>query len=149
MAQLLLSSILLILSPLSSPLVIREPLKLTTGVEVEALYVEPSDQFCLSVEDFAIVRSDLERGWEYCERRLEAERLAFFDHIRKLQTNHEAVHESYLKQRDQLKEQLITSQGRGEQSHQRDLVVADRLGRCVICKRVHGSGSARTLSASP
>ena len=45
------------------------------------------------------------------ERRLEAERLAFFDHIRKLQTNHEAVHVSYLKQRDQLKEQLITAQG--------------------------------------
>ena len=111
MAQLLLSSILLMLSPLSSPLVIREALKLTTGVEVEALYVEPSDQFCLSVEDFAIVRSDLERGWEYCERRLEAERLAFFDHIRKLQTNHEAVHESYLTQRDRLKAQLITAQG--------------------------------------
>ena len=92
-------------------MVIKEPLKLTTGVEVEALYVEPSDQFCLSVEDFAIVRSDLERGWSFCERRLEAERLAFFDHIRKLQTNHEAVHESYLKQRDELKLQLITSQG--------------------------------------
>jgi len=90
--------------------VIREPLKLTTGVEVEALYVEPSDQFCLSVEDFAIVRSDLERGWEYCERRLEAERLAFFDHIRKIQTNHEAVHESYLTQRDRLKEELISAQ---------------------------------------
>lgn len=90
---------------------IREPLKLTTGVEVEALYVEPSDQFCLGVEDFAILRSDLERGWEYCERRLEAERLAFFDHIGKLQTNHEKVHESYLLQRDRLKAQLITSQG--------------------------------------
>ena len=90
---------------------IREPLKLTTGVEIEALYVEPSDQFCLSVEDFAIVRSDLERGWGFCERRLEAERLAFFDHIRKLQTNHEVVHESYLKQRDELQLQLITSQG--------------------------------------
>ena len=102
---------LLILSPLSSPLVIREPLKLTTGVEVEALYVEPSDQFCLSVEDFAIVRSDLERGWEYCERRITANRLAFFDHINKIQANHEAVHESYLSERDRLKAQLMTSQG--------------------------------------
>lgn len=98
------------LSPLSSPLVIKEPLKLTTGVEVEALYVEPSDQFCLSVEDFAIVRSDLDRGWEYCERRITANRLAFFDHINKLQANHEAVHESYLTQRDRLKEELISAQ---------------------------------------
>lgn len=91
-------------------MVIREPLKLTTGVEVEALYVEPSDQFCLSVEDFAIVRSDLDRGSEYCERRITANRLAFFDHINKLQANHEAVHESYLTQRDRLKEELISAQ---------------------------------------
>ena len=40
-----------------------------------------------------------------------ANRLAFFDHIHKIQANHEAVHESYLTQRDQLKEQLITAKG--------------------------------------
>ena len=54
-----------------------EPLRLTNGLEVEAVYHEPTDSFCLSLTDFVMARADLEGAVATLaeERRIASERV--------------------------------------------------------------------------
>lgn len=54
-----------------------EPLRLTNGLEVEAVYHEPSDSFCLAFSDFVMARADLEGAVATIEeeRRVAGERV--------------------------------------------------------------------------
>jgi len=54
-----------------------EPLRLTNGLEVEAVYHEPTDSFCLSLTDFVMARADLEGAVATIaeERRVASERV--------------------------------------------------------------------------
>lgn len=54
-----------------------EPLRLTSGLEVEAVYHEPTDSFCLSLTDFVMARADLEGAVATIaeERRVASERV--------------------------------------------------------------------------
>jgi hypothetical protein len=100
-------SLRLLLSPLSSPIALTEPLKLSTGLELEALYVEPSDQFCLSVEHFAMVKSDLDNTAKAWMRRLESQQAICRDHLNEAFKAHRQVHEGYVAERDKLKRELV------------------------------------------
>jgi hypothetical protein len=58
-----------------------EPLKLTSGIEVNATYHPPLDSFCLTLEDFVLVKLDLaetvstiEGERAHCQRRVEEAR---------------------------------------------------------------------------
>jgi len=52
-----------------------EPLKLTSGIEVNATYHPPLDSFCLTLEDFVLVKLDLVEGERaHCQRRVEEAR---------------------------------------------------------------------------
>lgn len=58
-----------------------EPLKLTSGVEVNATYSAPIDSLCLTLEDFVLVKLDLaeavtalEGERAHCQRRVEEAR---------------------------------------------------------------------------
>ena len=58
-----------------------EPLKLTSGVEVNATYSAPIDSLCLAIEDFVLVKLDmaeavtaLEGERAHCQRRVEEAR---------------------------------------------------------------------------
>jgi hypothetical protein len=100
-------SLRLLLSPLSSPIALTEPLKLSTGLELEALYVEPSDQFCLSVEHFAMVKSDLDNTAKAWMRRLESQQAICRDHLNEVFKAHRQVHEGYVAERHNLKRELV------------------------------------------
>ncbi len=58
-----------------------EPLKLTSGVEVNATYSAPIDSLCLTLEDFVLVKLDMaeavtaiEGERAHCQRRVEEAR---------------------------------------------------------------------------
>jgi hypothetical protein len=58
-----------------------EPLKLTSGIEVNATYHPPLDSFCLTLEDFVLVKLDLaetvstiEGERAQCQKRVEEAR---------------------------------------------------------------------------
>jgi len=58
-----------------------EPLKLSSGLEVSATYHPPLDSFCLTLEDFVLVKLDLaetvstiEGERAHCQRRVEEAR---------------------------------------------------------------------------
>ena len=58
-----------------------EPLKLTSGIEVNATYHPPLDSFCLTLEDFVLVKlylaetvSTIEGERAHCQRRVEEAR---------------------------------------------------------------------------
>jgi hypothetical protein len=58
-----------------------EPLKLSSGLEVNATYSAPLDGFCLTLEDFVLVKLDLaetvstiEGERAHCQRRVEGAR---------------------------------------------------------------------------
>ena len=100
---------------------LTEPLILTTGEELPARYVEPSDEFCLKLEDFAAVQHELTAQKLYWEGRLKRKDELWLEQLTEIQRNHKAVHKSYLEEqelfRDELKEAL----------KQRDLARADLL----------------------
>ena len=54
-----------------------EPLRLTSGLEVEAVYYEPTDSFCLGFTDFLMARADIEGAVTTIEeeRRIAGERV--------------------------------------------------------------------------
>ena len=73
---------------------------------MSAQYTEASDSFCLKLDEFALVKSDLEDGVSFCEKRLTIERRAWQDHIIEIQRAHDDVHSGYISQRDKLKADL-------------------------------------------
>jgi len=98
---------------------LTEPLILTTGEEVSAKYVEPSDEFCLKLEDFARVQHDLTDQKLYWERRLQLKDEVWIDKLTEIQRNHKAVHQSYLEEQELFKAELQ------EALKQRDLARSD------------------------
>ena len=54
-------SLLSLLSPIDTiptEILIDEPLTLSTGEELKARYEQPSDEFCLELQDFARLQAD-------------------------------------------------------------------------------------------
>ena len=93
-------SLLTILTP------ITEPLILTTGEKVNARHLMPSDEFCLSLEEFALVQADQIKSRQYWEGRLSRQRARFIENLTTLQESHKEVHKSYLAEQEILKGEL-------------------------------------------
>jgi C4-dicarboxylate-specific signal transduction histidine kinase len=77
----LISLLALALTLQPADLTFVEPLKLTSGVEVNATYSAPIDSLCLTLEDFVLVKLDLaeavtalEGERAHCQRRVEEAR---------------------------------------------------------------------------
>ena len=94
-------SLLIILTPLPQ---LSEPLTLTTGEVVTARYIEPSDEFCLELGEFARVQSDLLNSEEYWNKRIDLLKADFIKRLGEVQDNHKAVHQAYLEEQAKLKE---------------------------------------------
>lgn len=78
-----------------------EPLTLTTGLSIEARYEPSSDRFCLSVEDFAPLKVDLEGAVEtiareraVCKERVKRAQEDAEASIKQLRADHAALQES-------------------------------------------------------
>lgn len=98
---------------------LTEPLILTTGEEVSAKYMEPSDKFCLKLEDFAAVQHDLTDQKLYWDGRLQRKDKLWIEKLTEIQRNHKAVHKSYLEEQELFKAELK------EALKQRDLARSD------------------------
>jgi hypothetical protein len=98
---------------------LTEPLILTTGEEVSAKYMEPSDEFCLKLEDFAAVQHDLTDQKLYWDGRLQRKDKLWIEKLTEIQHNHKAVHKSYLEEQELFKAELK------EALKQRDLARSD------------------------
>jgi C4-dicarboxylate-specific signal transduction histidine kinase len=77
----LISLLALALTLQPADLTFVEPLKLTSGVEVNATYSAPIDSLCLTLEDFVLVKLDMaeavtaiEGERAHCQRRVEEAR---------------------------------------------------------------------------
>jgi C4-dicarboxylate-specific signal transduction histidine kinase len=77
----LISLLALALTLQPADLTFVEPLRLTSGVEVNATYSAPIDSLCLTLEDFVLVKLDmaeavtaLEGERAHCQRRVEEAR---------------------------------------------------------------------------
>ena len=112
---------LLSLTILATPLTIEisEPLTLSTGEELKARYLEPSDEFCLSLEDFAQLQGDQLHAKTYWSGRIEGLKADFVEELGKMQKAHKAVHQAYLDEQKLLKDELK------EALKQRDLARSD------------------------
>lgn len=106
---------------LSTPLTIEisEPLTLSTGEELKARYIAPSDEFCLSLEDFARLQGDQLHAKNYWQGRIEGLKADFIQQLDQMQEAHKQAHRSYLDEQEQLKESLV------EALNQRDLARDD------------------------
>ena len=94
-------SLLIILTPLPQ---LSEPLTLTTGEVITARYIEPSDEFCLELGEFARVQSDLLNSEAYWGKRIDLLKADFIKRLGEVQDNHKAVHQAYLEEQAKLKE---------------------------------------------
>ena len=113
-------SLLLTLTTVLSPLpYLSEPLTLSTGEELQARHHTPSDEFCLTLDDFATLQGDQLHVKEYWSGRMNRLRADFLAELNKMQASHKAVHESYLKEQELLKTEL------SEAFKQRDLARSD------------------------
>ena len=113
-------SLLLTLATVLSPLpYLSEPLTLSTGEELQARHHTPSDEFCLTLDDFATLQGDQLHVKEYWSGRMNRLRADFLAELNKVQASHKAVHESYLKEQELLKTELT------EAFNQRDLARSD------------------------
>lgn len=112
---------LLSLTILATPLTIEisEPLTLSTGEELKARYLAPSDEFCLSLEDFAQLQGDQLHAKTYWAGRIEGLKADFVEELSKMQKAHKAVHQAYLDEQKLLKDELK------EALKQRDLARSD------------------------
>ena len=79
-----------------------EPLTLTTGLVLEAKYEPSSDRFCLSVEDFAPLKVDLEgavqaieRERSVCKARVKRAQDDAEASVKQLRADHAALQESF------------------------------------------------------
>lgn len=117
----ILLSLTLLASPLARPLAIEisEPLTLTTGETLEARYLEPSDEFCLKLEDFAQLQGDQLHAKVYWADRIKHLKAEFIAQLGDVQQAHREIHKSYLKEQELLKSELA------ESFKQRDLARAD------------------------
>ena len=108
---------LLSLLVLSTPLAIEisEPLTLSTGEELKARYIAPSDEFCLNLEDFARLQGDQLHAKTYWQGRIEGLKADFIEQLDQMQAAHKQVHKAYLDEQKQLKDSLA------EALKQRDL----------------------------
>jgi len=97
----ILLSLLTILTPLPE---LSEPLTLSTGEVITARYLQPSDEFCLRLEEFARVQGDLIHAEEYWEGRIERQKAYFVEELTKMQAAHKDVHKAYLKEQQLLKD---------------------------------------------
>ena len=111
----ILLSLLTILTPLPQ---LSEPLTLTTGEVITARYVEPSDEFCLELGEFARVQSDLLNSEQYWTRKINLLKASFIEELGKVQDNHKAVHQAYLDEQAKLKE--LTAKAIEERNLARD-----------------------------
>lgn len=102
----ILLSLWTILTPLPH---LSEPLTLTTGEVVTARYLGPSDEFCLTLEDFARVQSDMLHAQEYWEGRIQRLKLSFTQQLKEIQDANKQVHQAYLDENKLLKEELSKS----------------------------------------
>jgi hypothetical protein len=90
-------SLLSLLSPIDTiptEILIDEPLTLSTGEELKARYEQPSDEFCLELQDFARLQADQLHSKAYWELRmtnLNAEWLKAMDEI---EAKHKQVHQA-------------------------------------------------------
>lgn len=114
-------SLMLMTSPIASPLAyeISEPLTLTTGETLEARYLQPSDEFCLKLEDFAQLQGDQLHARAYWADRIKALKADFVTQLGDVQRAHREVHRTYLAEQDRYKTELA------EALKQRDLARAD------------------------
>lgn len=103
--------ILLSLTILATPVAplaidISEPLTLTTGETLEARYLEPSDEFCLKLEDFAQLQGDQLHAKVYWEGRMTALKAEFIKQLGDVQRSHREVHKAFLKEQELLKGEI-------------------------------------------
>ena len=113
-------SLLLTLTTVLSPLpYLSEPLTLSTGEELQARHLAPSDEFCLSLQDFATLQGDQIHVRDYWEGRMNRLRADFLAELDKAQASHKAVHKAYLDEQELLKAELA------ESIKQRDLARSD------------------------
>lgn len=112
---------LTILATPAAPLAIdiSEPLTLTTGETLEARYLEPSDEFCLKLEDFAQLQGDQLHAKVYWEDRMKRLKASFVDQLAQVQRAHREVHKTYLEEQELLKGEIK------EAFKQRDLARED------------------------
>ena len=112
---------LLSLLVLSTPLAIEisEPLTLSTGEELKARYIAPSDEFCLNLEDFARLQGDQLHAKNYWQGRIEGLKADFIQQLEKMQGAHKQAHKAYLDEQKLLKDNLA------EALKQRDLARGD------------------------
>jgi hypothetical protein len=112
---------LTILATPAAPLAIEisEPITLTTGETLEARYLEPSDEFCLKLEDFAQLQGDQLHAKVYWEGRIDRLKADFVVKLGDVQRAHREVHKAFLKEQELLKTELA------ESIKQRDLARAD------------------------
>lgn len=115
----LLLSLLTIATPIAPTIDISEPLTLTTGEELQARYIEPSDEFCLQLEDFARLQGDQLHSKAYWTGRIERQKAEFIAKLAEMQEAHKRVHQAYLDEQKLLKEAAI------EAYKQRDLARSD------------------------
>lgn len=115
-------SLLSLLSPIDTiptEILIDEPLTLSTGEELKARYEQPSDEFCLELQDFARLQADQLHSKAYWELRmtnLNAEWLKAMDEI---EAKHKQVHQAYID------EQRLLKEATAEAIKQRDLARSD------------------------
>lgn len=112
----ILLSLLTILTPLPE---LSEPLTLTTGEVITARYDAPSDEFCLYLEEFARVQSDLLHSQEYWEGRTKRLKASFIEELKKVQDGHLKIHQAYVDEVELMKK------GLAEAIEERDLARSD------------------------
>lgn len=113
-------TLLLTLTTVLTPLpYLSEPLTLSTGEELQARHHTPSDEFCLTLADFATLQGDQLQVEEYWSGRIDRLKADFLIELRKVQAGHKAIHESYLKEQNLLKSEVT------EAYKQRDLARSD------------------------
>jgi hypothetical protein len=79
-----------------------EPLRLTNGIEVEAVYHEPSDSFCLAFSDFVMTRADIEGA----VATIEEERRVATDRVRACSADCQATTKALHERADRLDAEL-------------------------------------------
>lgn len=82
-----------------------EPLRLTNGLEVEAVYHEPSDSFCLGFSDFVMTRADIEGA----VATIEEERRVATDRVRACSADCQATTKALHERADRLDAKLIAT----------------------------------------
>jgi hypothetical protein len=115
-------SLLSILSPINSiptEILIDEPLTLSTGEELKARYEQPSDEFCLELQDFARLQADQLHAKEYWQRRMTNLNAEWLEAMSEIEAKHKQIHQAYID------EQKLFKDAAAEAIKQRDLARSD------------------------